>query len=287
MVVDMRHIYARASAAPGSSRGDRGARAGDPRCQCDGRAGRTEGRVHAQQPARIQRKAGRIADALENHAQSRAVLGRQFALDSWSYLGGVVSEGQSHLAARHADAARRDLALAVEGLSRTMGPEHQQVVTARHNLELARAYGGEAAGAVEALRALLVRYAPPDPAMRAPLLLSLGTAQRLAGQSADAITTLAEAREAFGSGVSTELERTQATAEIGLAQLALGRFAEARRTLTEALDGFRRIQIAPTPSRAEVQAGLARARAGLGRPVEASADVPSLRASLNERRQSP
>ena len=273
MVVDMRHIYARALGGAGQfARGieelERAIRDASVTVGPDGQ----KVAFMRSNLARIQRKAGRIADALENHAQSRAVLGRQFALDSWSYLGGVVSEGQSHLAARHAEAARRDLALAVEGLSRTMGPDHQQVVTARHNLELARAYGGEAAGAVEALRALSARYAPPDPAMRAPLLLSLGTAQRLAGLSADAIATLDEAREAFGTGVATELERTQATAEIGLAQLALGRFDEARRTLTEALDGFRRIQIAPTPARAEVQAGLAQALAGLGQRAAASPD---------------
>ena len=195
----------------------------------------------------------------------------QFAPDSWSYLGGVVAEGQTLLAARQFAAAETALEQSVPGLTRTMGAGHQQVITAMHALWQTRAWLGDAAAAETALAALLAGYEPADQALLAPLLYSLGVAQRLNGHDAAALETQTRALALFGEGPAARLDRLHVETERGLAQVALGRFDEARRLLRPVVADFGTLQLALTPQAADARVALGRACLGLNLHAEAAA----------------
>ncbi len=271
-VVDMRHIYARALGGAGQfARGIQELeRAIADASATVGAEGRKVAFMRSNL-ARIQRRAGRLADALENHRASSAVLVRQFAPDSWSYLGGVVSEGQTLLTARRVEEARLVLEPAVAGLTRTMGAGHQQVVTATHTLWQARAWSGDAGAAVSALTALLAAYTPADETLRAPLLYSLGIAQRLNGDAGAALETQTRALALFGDGPAARLDRLHVDTERGLSQVALGQFAEAHRRLEAVVAEFASLQLALTPQAADARVGLGRAAVALKRHAQATA----------------
>ncbi|MBP7779161.1 MAG: serine/threonine protein kinase [Acidobacteria bacterium] len=269
-VVDMRHIYARALGgagrfASGIEELERAIRDASTRVGPDGR----KVAFMRSNLARIQRRAGRLDDAIANHRASSAVLVKQFAPDSWSYLGGVVSEGQTYLVARRAAEAKAALEQSVAGLTRTMGAGHQQVTTATHNLWLARAWLGEHEAAEQALAALVAQYRPADVALLGPPLHSLGIVQRLNGHHAAAIEAQTRALERFGDGVATQLDRLHVETELGLNLLALGRFEDARGKLGRAVDGFAALQLAVTPQAADARLGVGRAYLGLDRPGDA------------------
>lgn len=271
-VVDMRHIYARALGGAGQfTRGiaelERAIRDASATVGAEGR----KVAFMRSNLARIQRRAGRLADALVNHRASSEVLVKQFAPDSWSYLGGVVAEGQTLLVARQLGAARQALERSIAGLTRTMGAGHQQVMTATHTLWQVRAWLGDAAAAEAALTTLLAGYQPADQALLAAPLYSLGVAQRLNGREAAALETQARALALFGEGAAARLDRLHVETERGLSQVVLGRFEEARRLLEPVVADFARLQLAPTPQAADARVALGRAWLGLDRPAEAAA----------------
>lgn len=270
-VVDMRHIYARALGGAGQFA--RGIEELERAIRDASATVGTEGRKVAfmrSNLARIQRRAGRLADALANHRASAAVLVKQFAPDSWSYLGGVVSEGQTLLVARQLAAAQAALEQSVAGLTRTMGAGHQQVITASHALWQIRAWLGDAT-AEAALTALVDGYRPDDRALLAPLLHSLGIAQRLSGHHAAALETQTRALALFGEGTAARLDRLHVQTERGVAYVELGRFEEAHRLLESVVAEFARLQLAPTPQAADARVALGRAALALQRHAQAAA----------------
>ncbi len=271
-VVDMRHIYARALGGAGQfARGIAELEHAIRDASATVGAGGRKVAFMRSNLARIQRRAGRLADALANHRASSAVLVTQFAPDSWSYLGGVVAEGQTLLAARQFAAAETALEQSVPGLTRTMGAGHQQVITAMHALWQTRAWLGEAAAAETALTSLAEGYEPADQALLAPLLYSLGVAQRLNGHAAAALDTQTRALVLFGEGPAARLDRLHVETERGLSEVALGRFDEARRRLQPVVAAFASLQLAPTPQAADARVALGRACLGLNLHAEAAA----------------
>jgi tetratricopeptide (TPR) repeat protein len=272
-VVDMRHIYARALGGAGEyGRGiDELERAIRDAEAAVGPEGRKVAFMRSNL-ARIQRRAGQLEAAIRNATASSAILARDFAPDSWSYAGGIVSRGIIYLTARRADDAWIDLDRASTGLAKTMGPDHVQVFIARYYLQLARAYRGQVADAESTLRQLIAGFRSDDPSDRAvfgPPLHALGIIERLAGRFDAALATQREALGKFDEGVAGALDRLHVRTEIGLNQVALGRPAEAVETLRPAVADFTAIQIAPTPQRADALVGLGCAYLELGRPADA------------------
>jgi tetratricopeptide (TPR) repeat protein len=172
------------------------------------------------------------------------------------YLGGVLSQGQTHLIARQLPEAMATLEQAEAGLTRSMGTNHQPVVVARHHLWQARAWHGRADEAREALTALLATYQPADQALLAPIWYSLGVAERLRGDHAAGLAAQQRALTLFGDGPAAALDRAHVQTEMGLDLLGVRRVEEARAGLLDVVNGFATIQVAMTPQHADADRDL-------------------------------
>src|SRR5215469_3909480 len=123
------------------------------------------------------------------------------------------------------------------------------------------AYLGRIAEAKEMLKPVLEQYRTTykDANFRPHLPLHvLGVVYRFSGEFESALQTQQQALSMIPDGPRADVERMPILAELGLAQVELGRYEEARKWLEQASALFRKVQLQMTPQQAEVLVGLGR-----------------------------
>jgi tetratricopeptide (TPR) repeat protein len=146
---------------------------------------------------------------------------------------------------------------------------HERTLSARAYRAIALAYVGRSGEAREEAQAV-VREARSAPSGKADVpLYVLGTILRLAGEPAEARRIQTEALAAIPPHPREDWQRMLVVTELGLDEVALGRFAEAEARLEQALELFVSRQDAATPHRADALVGLGQARIGTRRFREA------------------
>jgi serine/threonine-protein kinase len=205
-----------------------------------------------------QLETGDVAAAIRNSESGAAIVARHSDRDSFRYANALFQRGAARLAARRPEAALPDLDEAVLTLRRTLPVGHAttRLVEATRALALARI--GRYREARELLEPLV---AAPSPADQPVAIASyvMGIVERMSGRSAAALENEERALK-FMAGDNAEVRRMRVLTEIGLAQLDLGRREEARAALGQALQLSERHQTNTSPDRADIRAGLARAR---------------------------
>lgn len=219
--------------------------------------------------ARLRLASGEIAPALEALAASLPVVERHYGPASLQYASALEIRGEVLLAARRSGEAAADLARTVELLEAALGASHDRVHKAATTHALARAYAGETAEAVRQLQDVLAADRAGGGPGTARARHALGVAQRLAGEPAAALRLQQAWLASLAPGRGSERDRVAALSEIGLAQVALGRFDDAVTPLLRALTAFEERQPDLTPERADLLVALGHARLGQGRAAEA------------------
>lgn len=222
--------------------------------------------------SRFQRVAGDLNTALLNNTRSLQIHARNAQQDSYTYAGGLTARGITLLAARRGAEALRDLSQSTDTLRRSFGPNHEETLIAQCHRALALAYLGRMAEADEMLTPVLAQYASnyKDPVYKPhrPLFVR-GVAKRLAGDYKAALQAQQQAVALIPDSATAEWERMPILAELGLAQLELGRYDEAQAVLGQARSLYGKLQTQMTPQHAEILVGLGRLKLHQGRPQEA------------------
>ena len=229
---------------------------------------------------------GELAAAELNARESVRIVKLHAQAESFSHAGTLASLGAVLLAQRRADEALALLAPAADTLARVLGPGHDAALLVRTQQALALALLGrlDEAGQLLASNDALFAGAAVASATRAKASIVHAMLARLRGEPAAAIERLRPLLADAGAGADADAgadinntdtnagaapklqrERMRARIEAGQAHLALARSADAAAAFEAALRDIERLEIAPTPARADALAGLARARHALSR----------------------
>jgi serine/threonine protein kinase len=225
--------------------------------------------------ARYQRQIGKVKEALANSQKSLQIHARNVDRNSYTYLGGVTARGVILLSARRGAEALEDLTESSTGLRKLFGPDHEETVIAQFFRGVALAYLGKSREAEAEVRGALHIYKEKysDPVFRPHRpLQALGVVQRLAGDYPAALATQQQVLLQVDSG-GTEWDRAAVLTEIGLLQLELAQAEPALDALAQASALYDKLELFPSPARADVLVGLGRARLALDRARDA---LPSL-----------
>jgi serine/threonine-protein kinase len=212
---------------------------------------------------------GDLDGAFASSERARVIISQHAQAESYTFASVRRMRGLSLLLQRKDREALEDLTAAVDTYSNVLGPTHDATLSTRASRALALAYTGSVGDALEELESVVELGRKGQSSVTSTALRSLGTVHRIAGNLEDALRFHQEALGAIVEAPRAERERMLVLAEIGLDQVALGRNAEAARSLEEALERFDRLHRKPTPYRADALVGLGRARLGLGRAEDA------------------
>jgi tetratricopeptide (TPR) repeat protein len=212
---------------------------------------------------------GDLGDAFASSERARTILSQHAQPESYTFASVRRMRGLSLLLQRKDREALEDLTAAADTYVKVLGPAHEATLSTRASRALARAYTGSLGDALEELDSVVELGRKGQRAVTSTALRALGTVHRMAGNLEEALRIHEQALEVIVEGPRAERERMVVLTEIGLDQVALGRNAEAARSLEEALERFDRLHRKPTPYRADALVGLGRARLSLGRPEDA------------------
>jgi tetratricopeptide (TPR) repeat protein len=268
-VLEARFLYGRALCDVGQTEEGIGWMVGarDEAREAFGESSRLVG-LFADELARRRLQRGEIDHALELSRQSLSIAEQHFASGSRRHAAALALRGEVLLAARRTAEALPVLERAVDALALSFGPGHAITGAARTNIALALAYDGQAERALTELEAL----AAADSSVTSHddgRQLALGTVLRLAGRPADALRLLERWLDATPRRTGAERDVLRALTDLGLAQIELGLDDGATTSLLRALALDSKLFATSTPGRADVLAGLGRARLAQGRADEA------------------
>jgi serine/threonine-protein kinase len=222
--------------------------------------------------ARFQLRAGDLKPAIANENRSLAIHARTVQHDSYTYNSILLVRGRTLVTARRPQEALQDLTKAHDALEKTFGTNREATLVAQYNRAHAMAYLGRTAEAKEMLKPVLEQYRSTykDANFRPhqPLHV-LGIVYRFGGEFESALQTQQQALNMIPEGPTADLERMPIMAEMGLAQVELGRYEEALKSLEQASTLFRKVQLQMTPHHAEVLVGLGRVHLSLGNATQA------------------
>jgi tetratricopeptide (TPR) repeat protein len=199
------------------------------------------------------------------------ILGANAEHGSFTYLSPLTARGVTNLAARAPAVALRDLDESWSGMTKLLGPQHEESVIAAWNRALALPMLGRAEESrrafAPALELYRTRYGDPL-YLPSRALAAAAAARRLAGDADEALALAQEASRSLGDAPSDRL-RLGVVVELGLAELERGNAAAA----LEHLQAARLLQ-APiggqlTPAHADLSIGLGRAYLAVGDPERA------------------
>jgi serine/threonine-protein kinase len=160
---------------------------------------------------------------------------------------------------QHAEAVYREV----------MGPSHWVVQVTRRNLSFALTWAGELDEARRVMDEVMTATRAERDAYDFNAWMA-GTRERLAARPAEALALQERALESMsGKKDADALPRAYSLTERGLAQLALGRHADARLSLTEAQQHFERRGVGLVPEHADVLLGLGRLELAAGNAAAA------------------
>ncbi len=218
---------------------------------------------------------GEIELAGQNAAEALSIASEHLAPDSIGFALTLHSRATAHLARLRGAAALADATRAAALLDTLVDAGHEAAMAVRTTLALASVLEGRLDAATLAIDLLLphsARLAPAN-AQRARVMRAHGTIARLGGEPARALQILQPLLDSTEPAPKWQRERMRAWAQVGWARLALSQAEPARLAFTRALQDFERLEVLPTPARADALRGLARAHAALG-------DTGSARAAL-------
>jgi eukaryotic-like serine/threonine-protein kinase len=230
--------------------------------------------VFSRQLARYQIDMGEIQRALETGETALRIAAEHSDPDSFRHADALLARGESLLAALRTPEAVPCLAAAVQALSATLGPSHQQTAAARVTLALALGYDGQTEKARRELSDVVESQAAVGAGRSTKALFAVGVVERLSGRYAEALGAQQERLASLGAGPAADLDRMRVLGEIGLDQVALGQPVEATASLEQALALSRALQTRTAPERADILAGLGSALLARRQPAEA---LPFLR----------
>jgi tetratricopeptide (TPR) repeat protein len=230
----------------------------------------------SQNLVRYQLDAGEVKDAIASSERATSVLAEHVQEDSSTFGATLNARGIAYLAAYDGARAIADLDKSLATARKILGPRHEATLRSAAAHAAALAMDGQAAAALEAVRALA-----GDPTLAATpsglgRLGLLAMAARLSGD--DELTT--ELLDRVTGEIRFEAEHRRSEVrwriETGLHQVATGRPAEAERNFRSALADGVGHALAHSPETSEAQVGLARSLMYQGRAAEA---LPLLRQS--------
>jgi len=210
--------------------------------------------------ADAQAETGRVEDAIANARTAVDIVAGHARPESFRYAAAIHQRGVALLAARRAAEALPDLTRAAETLRRTFPAGHAVTRWFQADLVLALARAGRNREAQDLAKALVPASGPPTGRSAIKALYAMGVAKRLAGDASGALHAQEEALRWLGPEPSVDRDRMRALTESGLALLDLRRPTQAAALLEQALRLSKRFQLPAAPDRAEMVAGLARAR---------------------------
>jgi serine/threonine-protein kinase len=160
---------------------------------------------------------------------------------------------------RHAEAVYREV----------MGPSHWTVQVTRRNLAFALTWAGELGEAGRVMDEVMAAPRAERDAHDYNAWIA-GTRERLAARPVEALALQERALESMSSTKDADaLPRAYSLTERGLAQLALGRHADARLSLTEAQQHFERRGVGLVPEQADALLGIGRLELAAGNTAAA------------------
>ncbi|HXJ92028.1 MAG TPA: protein kinase [Terriglobia bacterium] len=222
--------------------------------------------------ARFQHRGGELKSAIANENRALAIHARTVQHDSYTYASSLLIRGGTLVTARRPQNALRDLSEAYDVFQRTMGANSEAALVAQYCRAHAMAYLGRIAEAKEMLKPVLEQYRSTyrDANFRPYLPLHvLGIVYRFGGDYESALQTQQQALTMIPDGPIADVGRMPIVAELGLAQVELGRYDEAGKWLEQANTLFRKVQLQMTPHQAEVLVGLGRVHLSLGNATQA------------------
>jgi tetratricopeptide (TPR) repeat protein len=210
--------------------------------------------------AEFQMETGRTDEAIENSRNAVGIIAQHTKPNSFRYAAAVHQRGAALLAARRAEDAIPDLTVATETLRETLSTRHSVTRWFQADQALALARAGRHRQAELVIEPLLPRAGSPiDPAEDKALYV-MGVNKRLAGDCDAALRFQQQALGSMSQGRNADLRRMRTLTEIGLTLLDLGRPREAVEPLERALGLSRQLQTQLAPDRADILAGLHRAK---------------------------
>jgi serine/threonine-protein kinase len=217
--------------------------------------------------AGLQRLTGALKASIEHSDLAIGIFDRLTEPESYYYAGTRLTRGVTLLAARRAEAARRDLADAGAVLSRIYGPSNWETLSAQLNEAVALAYLGRFAEADERLRP--VYDGSPDIAHPMWARHIVGIVKRLQGDFAAALESQEAAFALIPDDPKADWNRERVWIEIGLDQVGLRRYAAALESFDRARSFYPSRPAEMHPDRADALVGAARAHIELGQPARA------------------
>jgi eukaryotic-like serine/threonine-protein kinase len=228
--------------------------------------------------ARFQTEAGEIEDAIAGGRRAVAIVAGQSQADSFRSAVALHARGAALLAARRLDEAKPDLARATAIVQAHFPATNEFRRTFQTDYALAIALAGQPDEAERLVAPFVPLPEPQDAADSAdrdagagaqelaqasrPLYV-MGVIDRMKHEYRAALRLQQRALAVLPAGRSGEIDRMRALTEIGLDLLALGQSDQAIAFLREALALSERAQTHMSPARAEILAGLDRARGTL------------------------
>ena len=224
--------------------------------------------IYLHRLAAAQADAGHIAAARESAQRAHGLIQMHYPAQGPMIAGVLQTLSRIEVAARRPDDARRHAEMALKVLDPGGDAHGVSVVTLRGHQALAMAQMGEVDAAVAMAQRVAVLAERHGPASRVAALLTLGTAQRLAGKTRDALATLHLAKSLSAQLPDHHREHAELLAELGQTQLALGEIDAGIESLAAA-----NVALGETTTAvgAEIAVALARAHLGRGSVPEALA----------------
>jgi serine/threonine-protein kinase len=216
----------------------------------------------------LQLETGDVQAALRHSQVGVTIIAQHADPASFRYANALFHRGMAWLAARRPEEALRDLGQAVITLQHVLPIGHATTRLAQANQGLALARAGRYREARGVLEPLVAAPAPPGDQSVAVALYAKGVSARLSGDPASALRSEQHALQLM-AGRGADIRRMRALTEIGLAELDLGRPAQAGVALEGALRLSEHLQTHVAPDRADILSGLARVRLATGQPAAA------------------